>query len=132
MNILGVSAFYHDSAAALVRDGDIIAATQEERFTRHKGDARFPSSAIAYCLNEARIDPSQLDYVVFYEKPWLKFERLLETYLTFVPRGFQSFRESFSRWTSNRLRMSEVIKDELGGGFQGQLCFANHHESHAA
>jgi len=131
-NILGVSALYHDSAAALIRDGEIIAAAQEERFTRHKGDARLPTDAISYCLDEGGIDSSQLDYVVFYEKPWLKFERLLETYLAFAPRGFRPFWQSFPRWARHRLRMPEVIKEALGEKYRGHVCFANHHESHAA
>ena len=91
MNILGVSAFYHDSASALVCDGQIVAAAQEERFSRKKHDHRFPSQAADYCLSEANLTPQQLDYVVFYDKPFVKFERLLETYFTFVPLGFRSF-----------------------------------------
>ncbi|HWO43943.1 MAG TPA: carbamoyltransferase [Candidatus Eisenbacteria bacterium] len=132
MNILGISAFYHDSAACLVRDGDIIAAAQEERFTRRKGDAGFPRHAVAYCLNEGGIDVSQLDYAVFYENPGLKFDRLLETYLAYAPEGFPSFCQSFPRWASHRLRLPEVIRSELGARFNGRLCFANHHESHGA
>ena len=91
MRILGISAFYHDSAAALVVDGDIVAAAQEERFTRKKHDAAFPAKAVAYCLGHAGIDLEAIDYVAFYDKPFLKFERLLETYVAFAPRGFRSF-----------------------------------------
>ncbi|HET8669150.1 MAG TPA: carbamoyltransferase N-terminal domain-containing protein, partial [Candidatus Saccharimonadales bacterium] len=131
-HILGISAFYHDSAAALVRDGEIVAAAQEERFTRRKGDARFPSNAIAYCLQEASIAPNQLDYVVFYEKPLVKFERLLETYLTFAPKGFSAFRQAIPLWTRQKLHLPREIRAGLGGEFDGQLCFADHHEAHAA
>lgn len=106
-NILGISAFYHDSAAALLKDGEIVAAAQEERFTRRKGDARFPSSAIAYCLDEADIDRAQLDHVVFYEKPLVKFERLVETYLTFAPRGWESFREAIPAWVDRKLHLQQ-------------------------
>ncbi len=91
MNILGISAFYHDSAAALIQDGDIVAAAQEERFSRTKHDHRFPKLAIEYCLKEGGITPAQIDHVVFYDKPWIKFERLLETYLAFAPQGLGSF-----------------------------------------
>jgi carbamoyltransferase len=131
-NILGISAYYHDSAAALIRDGEIIAAAQEERFTRHKGDARFPTAAISYCLAEAGITTVELDYVVFYEKPLVKFERLLETYLTFVPKGFQAFRRAIPLWASSKLHLSREIKAGLGEKFRGQLFFTDHHESHAA
>ena len=130
--ILGISAFYHDSAAALIQDGEIVAAAQEERFTRLKGDARFPRQAIAYCLNEAGIDVAHLDYVAFYEKPLVKFERLLETYLTFAPRGFSSFRRALPLWSKHKLRLPQQIRAELGQEFRGQLCFTDHHESHAA
>jgi len=132
INILGISAFYHDSAAALVQDGEIVAAAQEERFTRRKHDAGFPSNAITYCLQEGRINPTQLDYVVFYEKPYTKFERLLETYLTFAPIGFQSFRQALPLWLGLKLHLPQKIRAELGEGFQGELCFTDHHESHAA
>ena len=130
--ILGISAFYHDAAAALIKDGEIVAAAQEERFTRRKYDARFPSHAIAYCLHEGGIDATQLDYVAFYEQPWVKFERLLETYLAFAPRGFQSFRQALPLWAHQKLHLSRDIKAGLEGKFAGRLCFANHHESHAA
>jgi carbamoyltransferase len=109
-----------------------VAAAQEERFTRRKGDARFPSKTIAYCLSEAGIKASQLDYVVFYERPLVKFERLLETYLAFVPQGFQSFRRAMSLWAKHKLRVPQEIITRLGGGFHGKLCFTDHHESHAA
>ena len=131
-HILGISAFYHDSAAALVRDGEIIAAAQEERFTRRKGDASFPTNAVACCLTEGGIKISQLDYVVFYERPLVKFERLMETYLAFAPKGFQSFRRAMPRWVNHRLRTPHVITAALGQEFRGQLCFTDHHESHAA
>ncbi len=132
INILGISAFYHDSAAALVRDGEIIAAAQEERFTRRKGDASFPTNSVAYCLDEGGIKAFQLDYVVFYERPMVKFERLLETYLAFAPSGFQSFREAIPLWINQKLRIPQEIATGLGEEFRGQLCFANHHASHAA
>lgn len=131
-HILGISAFYHDSAAALVRDGEIVAAAQEERFTRRKGDARFPGNAVAYCLQEANITPAQLDYVVFYEKPLVKFERLLETYRTFAPKGFDAFRQAIPLWARQKLHLPREIRAGLRGEFRGQLCFTDHHESHAA
>jgi carbamoyltransferase len=132
VNILGISAFYHDSAAALIRDGEIIAAAQEERFTRHKADASFPSNAITYCLNEGKINVSQLNYVVFYEKPFVKFERLLETYLAYAPKGFQSFKRAFPLWGKHKLHIPQEIRARLGERFHGKLCFTDHHESHAA
>src|ERR1700752_4653434 len=98
MRILGISAFYHDSAAALVEDGRIVAAAQEERFTRKKHDAHFPKNAIAYCLEAGKVDLNQVDFVAFYDKPFLKFERLLETYLAYAPAGFQSFRMALPVW----------------------------------
>jgi carbamoyltransferase len=137
MKILGLSAFYHDSAAALVSDGEIVAAAQEERFTRRKHDPRFPSRAVAYCLEEARVELSDLDYVVFYDKPLLKFSRLLETYLTFAPRGWKSFRKALPLWVREKLFQRELVAKELrkfGGGFdtQQRLLFTEHHVSHAA
>jgi carbamoyltransferase len=132
VHILGISAYYHDSAAALVRDGEIIAAAQEERFTRRKGDPRFPAQAIAYCLAEARINASELEHVVFYEKPWTKFERLLETYLAFAPKGFQSFRKALPLWAKTKLHIPEEIRSGLGASFQGEIHFVDHHDSHAA
>src|SRR5690348_12288851 len=109
MRILGISAFYHDSAAALIVDGDIVAAAQEERFSRKKHDARFPRHALDYCLKEGRIGLNQIDLVAFYDKPFLKFERLLETYLAFAPRGFQSFRMAIPVWLREKL----FLKDHL-------------------
>jgi carbamoyltransferase len=131
-NILGISAFYHDSAAALVRDGEIIAAAQEERFTRRKHDPGFPSSAIEYCLGEGRLPCSAVDYVVFYEKPLVKFERLLETYLTHAPGAFESFRAAMPLWADVKLDLVSEIRHALGPSFRGNICFADHHESHAA
>lgn len=130
MYILGISAFYHDSAAAIIKDGEIIAAAQEERFTRKKHDNNFPQKAIEYCLNEAGINASQLDLVAFYDKPFLKFERLLETYLTYAPVGFKSFIKAIPLWIKEKLWMKEIIKDKLG--YEGKVIFPEHHESHAA
>ena len=107
--ILGISAFYHDSAAALVVDGDIVAAAQEERFSRKKHDHEFPVQAIRYCLAEAGLDPEELDYVAFYDKPLLKFERLLETYLTYAPRGFRSFLRAMPLWLGQKLKHRRSI-----------------------
>src|SRR5690348_17648783 len=112
--ILGISAFYHDSAAALVVDGAIVAAAQEERFTRKKHDPAFPAQAIAYCLQEAGLDPEQLDYVAFYEKPLTKFERLLEAYLAFVPRGFRSFALALPTWLCEKLNLRRTLRRGLG------------------
>jgi carbamoyltransferase len=130
VNILGVSAFYHDSAACLLRDGEIIAAAQEERFTRKKGDASFPRNAIRYCLTEGGIDALSLSYVGFYDKPLLKFERILETYLGVAPKGFRSFLKAAPLWLKEKLHMEKQIRDELG--YDGVLQYAEHHESHAA
>src|SRR6516225_1922355 len=113
MRILGISAFYHDSAAALVDDGQIVAAAQEERFTRKKHDSRFPRNAVAYCLEEAGIKLEQVEHVVFYDKPFLKFERLLETYLAFVPRGFRSFRMALPVWIKEKLFQKRLLRQEL-------------------
>ena len=132
MNILGISAFYHDSAAALVQDGDIVAAAQEERFTRRKHDYRFPSYAVEYCLREAGLEPRDLDYVVFYDKPFIKFERLLETYLTYAPLGLRSFLKAMPLWLKQKLHLPSIIRKEVGEGFEGTILFADHHESHAA
>ena len=128
--ILGISAFYHDSAACLLRDGEIFAAAQEERFTRKKHDHRFPRHAVAYCLAEAGITPRDLRFVAFYDKPWLKFERLLETYLAFAPAGLPSFMKAMPLWLKEKLWMGDVVKDAVG--FDGQLLFPEHHQSHAA
>ncbi|RXH12271.1 carbamoyltransferase family protein [Bradyrhizobium guangzhouense] len=137
MRILGISAFYHDSAAALVVDGRIVAAAQEERFTRRKHDPGFPASAIRYCLAEAGIGASALDHVVFYEKPFLKFERLLETYLAFAPRGFRSFRTAIPIWLKEKLFQKSVLRNHLRAiddaiDWEARLLFADHHQSHAA
>ncbi len=137
-HILGISAYYHDSAAALLTNGEIVAAAQEERFTRKKHDARFPSHAIAYCLDEAGIALSDLDYVVFYDKPLVKFERLLKTYLSYAPRGLRSFLASMPIWLGEKLFLKQTLKSELAAlgkvskGRLPQLMFAGHHQSHAA
>src|ERR1700694_5783582 len=137
MKILGISAFYHDSAAALVDNGRIVAAAQEERFTRKKHDARFPHRAIAYCLREGGINIDRLDHVVFYDKPFLKFERLLESYLAFAPRGFASFRKAMPLWVKEKLFQKDVLVKELrkagaDNDVRERLLFAEHHYSHAA
>ncbi len=138
MNILGISAFYHDAAACLVTDGHIIAAAQEERFTRIKHDAGFPAHAIRYCLQEAGIGAAELDFVVFYDKPFPKFERILETYLAFAPRGFKSFAKSLPVWLKDKLFQKTLIIDaleaELGKDIDWslRLRFSEHHLSHAA
>ena len=129
--VLGISAFYHDSAAALLRDGEIVAAGQEERFTRKKGDPDFPARAVAYCLKTAGIGVSDLTAVGFYDKPLLKFERILETYLGVVPRGFRSFLMAGPLWIKEKLYTDRMLRDALGG-YQGDLFYAEHHESHAA
>ncbi|OHB43307.1 MAG: hypothetical protein A2Y11_02465 [Planctomycetes bacterium GWC2_39_26] len=113
MNILGISAFYHDSAACLVRDGNIIAAAQEERFTRKKHDPRFPINAINYCLQEAGINVNQLNYVVYYDKPFLIFERLLLSYLTVAPKGIRSWLEAMPLWLGKKLRVEKTVQKEL-------------------
>lgn len=130
--ILGISAFYHDSAAALVVDGDIVAAAQEERFTRKKHDHEFPRNAIEYCLREAGLKPGDLDYVGFYDKPLLKFERLLETYLSFAPRGFRSFLQAMPLWLRQKLHLPREMNRGLGGEYRKRYVFTEHHESHAA
>jgi len=147
VSILGISAFYHDSAACLVIDGDIVAAAQEERFTRIKHDHRFPVNAARYCLSEANLSAAQLDYVGFYDKPLLKFDRLLETYLDYSPAGFSSFLKSMPLWMREKLWMPDLIRTELaktdgeederrakklGKKFEWKLLFGDHHESHAA
>ena len=130
--ILGISAFYHDSAAALVIDGEVVAAAQEERFTRKKHDYEFPAHAIRYCLDEAGLTPEQLDYVGFYDKPFLKFERLLETYLSYAPGGFQSFLKFVPLWARQKLHLPREIAKGLEGRYHKQIVFTEHHESHAA
>ncbi len=130
MNILGISAYYHDSAACLVKDGDIVAAAQEERFTRIKHDPNFPVNAIAYCLKEGGLNGKDLDYVAFYDKPFIKFERILETYLAYAPRGIPSFIKAMPLWIKKKLWMKELIRKDLDYG--GKIIFTEHHESHAA
>ena len=137
--LLGISAFYHDSAACLVRDGDIIAAAQEERFTRKKHDSGFPREAVSYCLAEGKIGLTDLKYIVFYDKPLVKYERLLETYLAFAPRGIQSFLTAMPVWLKEKLLLKDLLKNELVRLHQGvvkselpPVLFTEHHESHAA
>jgi carbamoyltransferase len=124
VHILGISAFYHDSAAALIRDGEMVAAAQEERFTRHKADAGFPGGAIRFCLEQGGITAAELDHVVFYEKPLSKFERLLETYLAFAPEGIESFQIAFPLWAKHRLHISREITQRLPG-FSRKPLFVN-------
>ena len=130
MNILGISAFYHDSAACLVQDGDLAAAAQEERFTRKKHDHAFPTQAIQYCLKEKGLTAKDVDYVAFYDKPFVKFERILETYLAYAPRGLRSFIKAMPLWIKQKLWIKNLIEDDLG--FTGEVLFLEHHESHAA
>ncbi|MFZ0681080.1 carbamoyltransferase [Candidatus Binatus sp.] len=137
MRVLGISAFYHDSAAALIEDGQILSAAQEERFTRRKHDARFPRLAIEFCLGQSGLSLSEIDYIAFYDKPFLKFERLLETYLAFAPRGFKSFRTAMPVWLREKLFQKRMLRRalaELNGGIDvgDRLLFAEHHQSHAA
>ncbi len=128
--ILGISCFYHDSAAALIKDGDIIAAAQEERFTRKKHDFSFPENAVRYCLKEASIETKDLSFVSFYDKPLLKFERILLTYLSYAPKGFMSFNKAMPLWLKDRLWMTGFISEKLN--YSGKILFTEHHESHAA
>ena len=130
--ILGISAFYHDSAAALVVDGDIAAAAQEERFSRKKHDPGFPAHAIAYCLQEAGLKAEDLSYIAFYDKPLTKFDRLLETYLAFAPAGFQSFRMAMPLWLKDKLHMRRTLRQRFHTARKTPLVFTDHHESHAA
>ena len=135
--VVGISAFYHDSAAAIVRDGVIVAAAQEERFTRKKHDAGFPAHALRYCVAEAGIAWSDIDFVTFYEKPFLKFERLLETYLAFAPKGFTSFRMAIPLWLKEKLFQKSLLIELLRAeapdvDWEAKLRFTEHHESHAA
>ena len=137
MRVLGLSAYYHDSAAALIQDGVIVAAAQEERFTRKKHDAHFPTHALQYCLSAAGVGLAGIDRVVFYDKPFLKFERLIETYVAFAPRGFKSFRMSIPLWLREKLFLKDLLTKELKkldskGGWNGELLFSEHHLSHAA
>ncbi len=128
--ILGISAFYHDSAACLLRDGEIVAAAQEDRFTRKKGDASFPENAVDFCLKQGGVTASDLAYVGFYDKPLLKFERILETYIGVVPKGYRSFLKAAPLWIKDKLHMERQLRKGLG--FDGELLYAEHHESHAA
>jgi carbamoyltransferase len=130
--ILGISAFYHDSAAALVVDGRIVAAAQEERFTRKKHDPSFPTNAVGYCLKAGGVSREELDYVAFYDKPLLKFDRLLETYLAFAPRGFRSFQQAMPVWLKDKLHLRKLLQRELGSAGGARFVFTEHHESHAA
>ena len=130
--ILGISAFYHDAAAALVVDGRIVAAAQEERFSRRKHDAGFPRHAVEYCLRTAGLTAAQLDHVVFYEKPLLKFERLLETYLAFAPVGITSFFKAAPQWVHEKLQLARIMNEGLGGEYRRPYVFTEHHEAHAA
>ena len=138
MNILGISAWYHDSSACLVQDGLISAAVQEERFTRKKHDSSFPKNAIEYCLEEKGLSPSDIDAIVFYEKPFIKFERLLETYLAFAPKGFSSFKEAMPLWIKDKLFQKSLLIRELNDVlgeeiiWKERLLFSEHHLSHAA
>ena len=130
MYILGISAYYHDSAACLIKDGEILFAAQEERFTRKKHDSSFPSRAIRFCLNEAKITSHDVSVVSFYEKPFLKFERLIETYLDYVPIGFPSFLKAIPIWLKQKLWIKDLIRQELSGRYE--ILFPAHHASHAA
>jgi carbamoyltransferase len=137
MRILGLSAFYHDSAAALLVDGELVAGAQEERFTRKKHDAGFPKNAVEYCLAEGGVDLDQIDCIAFYDKPFLKFERLLETYLAFAPKGFTSFRMALPVWLKEKLFQKRLLRDHLvdcgaGKDIEQKLLFTEHHQSHAA
>jgi carbamoyltransferase len=130
--VLGISAFYHDSAAALIRDGVIVAAAQEERFSRRKHDERFPTSAVEYCVRQAGCAIRDVDYVGFYEKPLAKFDRLLQTYVAVAPRGFSSLRQALPQWLATKLRIPRELDRGLGHQYRGNYAFADHHESHAA
>ncbi len=130
MHILGISCFYHDSAACIVRDGEILAAAQEERFSRKKHDPRFPRHALQYCLESAGITVDGLDYVVYYDKPFMTFERLLLSYITVAPRGLRSWLEALPLWLGQKLHLHKVLKKEIG--YEGELLFTEHHEAHAA
>ena len=138
MRVLGISAFYHDSAACLIDDGIIVAAAQEERFTRVKHDPGFPVHAVRYCLSEGVLRGTELDYVVFYEKPFPKFERLLETYFAFAPRGFRSFATSMPAWLTDKLFQKRLLINQLSShidedvDWRSRLLFSEHHLSHAA
>ncbi|HTZ11465.1 MAG TPA: carbamoyltransferase N-terminal domain-containing protein, partial [Candidatus Margulisiibacteriota bacterium] len=130
MKILGISCFYHDSAACLINDGEIIGAAQEERFTRKRHDFNFPSQAINWCLREGGIEANDLDLAVFYDKPFIKFERILETSLTYAPSGLSQFIQAMPLWLKQKLWIPELIRKELG--YKKEVLFTEHHESHAA
>ena len=130
MDILGISCFYHDSASCLLRNGKIVAAAQEERFSRKKHDPRFPNNAIKYCLKEGRIGVRDLDYVVFYDKPIQTFERLLMSYLTVAPKGLRSWLEAMPLWLGKKLHIHKVLRQEIG--YEGDVLFTEHHEAHVA
>ncbi len=138
MKILGISAYYHDAAAALIEDGEIVAAAQEERFTRVKHDSGFPAHAVDFCLKFAGLQSRDLDHVAFYDKPFIKFERLLETYLAFAPRGFSSFRQALPIWVKEKLFQKSLLVKQLSGALDPdvdwteKLLFSEHHLSHAA
>src|ERR1700751_2935129 len=137
MKILGLSAYYHDSAAALVVDVRALAAAQEDRFSRRKHDSRFPRHAVEFCVQFAGLKPGEIDFIAFYDKPFLKFERLLETYLAFAPAGFQSFRHALPIWIKEKLFQKRLIARELeqqlpGVKWESRLLFSEHHLSHAA
>ncbi|MDP7668517.1 MAG: carbamoyltransferase N-terminal domain-containing protein, partial [Rhodospirillales bacterium] len=137
MRILGISAFYHDSAAALIDDGDVRAAAQEERFTRKKHDSDFPANAITFCLEHEGVSLNDIDFVAFYDKPFLKFERLLETYVAFAPKGFTSFRMAMPLWLREKLFQKDLLRKRFTAfasdfDWKKRLLFAEHHQSHAA
>ena len=138
MYLLGISAFYHDSAACLLKNGKIVAAAQEERFTRKKHDSSFPKNAIKYCIEEGKITADKINNIVFYEKPFIKFERLLETYLAFAPKGFSSFYKAIPIWIKNKLFQKSIIINNLKStldiniNWHERLLFSEHHLSHAA
>src|SRR6202050_3365687 len=132
MRVLGISAYYHDSAAAIVRDGEVVAAAQEERFTRKKHDPSFPVHAVQYCLDAEGVSLDAVDYIVFYDKPFLKFERLLETYLAFAPRGLRSFQMAIPLWIREKLFQKDLLAKELmkispSKNIEGKLLFTEHH-----
>ena len=136
-NILGLSAFYHDSAAAFISDGQVNLAAQEERFSRKKHDQNFPENAIKFCLDEAGLSLSDLDYVAFYDKPFLKFERLIETYISFAPKGFSSFKVAMPIWIKEKLFQKDLLRKKLKSidpdfDAANKLLFSEHHLSHAA
>ena len=137
MHIHGISAFYHDSAAALIDDGKAIAAAQEERFTRKKQDSSFLVNAMEYCLGEVGIELSDVDFIAFYDKPFLKFERLMKTYVAYAPRGFESFRMAMPLWLKKKLFQKSLLRNKLKThapdyNWDNRLLFAEHHQSHAA